>query len=281
MLLDVGPDRLDVHQLGGGAGAPLVMVCATAQPWVLWEPLARAFARHVPVIGYDHPGLGVSEAGERPVTLSGLVEDAVAILDALDVPSADLLGWSLGSAICQELAAAHPDRVSSLTLWGAWARTDAYQRALFAAMRHPWTTGDLKTAVALLGLVFSPEALDDAAFADRMGALLPALPDTTEAVDAVIAQWDADLAHNATARLGQIAAPTLVVAGERDIVTPPRHAHAVADAIPGARIEVLSGPGSSHALGLERAEEFVPLVLGFLRDSATAGGRRNTAVAST
>jgi len=271
MLLDVGRGRLDVHRLGERGGEPLLMVCATAQPWALWEPLAQGFAQYVPVIGYDHPGLGASEADELRSGVAGLAEDALAVLDALGVERAVLLGWSLGSAVCQELALAHPERVSGLVLWGTWATTDAYQQALFGALRHPWTTGDLMTAVSLLALVFSPEAVDDPAFKARMGALLPAFPHTAEAVSAVIAQWDADLVHDTADRLGQVSAPTLVVAGERDIVTPPRHGRAVAEAISDARLEVLTGPGSSHAVGLERAEEFVPLVLGFLQSRATAG----------
>ena len=55
-----------------------------------------------------------------------------------------------------------------------------------------------------------------------------------------------------------------MIAGEQDLLTPPRRCQAVADAIPGARIETFTGPGSSHALAFERPEEFVPLVLGFL-----------------
>jgi pimeloyl-ACP methyl ester carboxylesterase len=60
------------------------------------------------------------------------------------------------------------------------------------------------------------------------------------------------------------AAPTLVIAGEQDLLTPPWHGRQVADAIPGATLETFTGPGSSHSLGLERAEEFLPLVQGFL-----------------
>jgi pimeloyl-ACP methyl ester carboxylesterase len=57
--------------------------------------------------------------------MATLAEDAVALLDALEIERANLLGWSLGSAVCQEVAIAHPDRVSGLVLWGTWATTDA------------------------------------------------------------------------------------------------------------------------------------------------------------
>ena len=264
MLIAAGATHLDVQRIGEGSGEPLLMVCATAQPRALWEPLAGAFAQQVPVIVYDHRGMGASEAGPEPVTLAGLAADAAAVLDALDVERAHLLGWSLGSAVCQEFALSYPERVSSLVLWGTWAKTDAYQRALFTAMRCPWAAGDLATAISLLALVFSPEAADDPGFTAHMGALLPAFPQTPEAVRAVVGQWDVDLAHDIRDRLAGVLAPTLVVAGERDIVTPPAHGREVAEAIPQATFELITGPRSSHALGLERADQFVPLVLGHL-----------------
>ncbi len=77
-------------------------------------------------------------------------------------------------------------------------------------------------------------------------------------------QWDADMAHDTLDRLGSITAPTLVIAGEQDLLTPPWHGRQVAEAIPGAELHMFTGPGSSHALGAERVEEFLPLVQKFL-----------------
>jgi pimeloyl-ACP methyl ester carboxylesterase len=268
--------RLDVRQLGEPASDPLLMVCGTAQPWELWRPLALAFAQRFRVIGYDHRGIGGSGRGEGAMTVASLAEDAIALLDELDIERAHLLGWSLGSAVCQEVAIAEPARVAGLVLWGTWAATDSYQRALFTALRHPWATGDLEAALAVLALVFSPEFVNAPEFGAHMAPLLPAFPCTEAGMRAVVEQWDADLAHDTSRRLGEISAPTLVVAGAEDLVTPPRHGQAVADAIPEARIEIFTGPGSSHALGLERAAEFVPLVSGFLARSGTASRAQRT-----
>ena len=110
-------------------------------------------------------------------------------------------------------------------------------------MRHPWATGDLATAMNALALVFSPEFVETPDFQARMAALLPAFPHTEAGMHAVVEEWEADLAHDTRARLGAIAAPTLVVAGEHDLMTPPRHARAV-----GAPSPVPSW-SCSHALG--------------------------------
>ncbi len=94
--------------------------------------------------------------------------------------------------------------------------------------------------------------------------MLPAFPQDEAQMQVTLEQWDADLAHDTQDRLSGITAPTLVVVGEQDLLTPPWQAKKVADAIQGARYELLTGPGSSHALHLERQDELVELVTDFL-----------------
>ena len=96
--------------------------------------------------------------------------------------------------------------------------------------------------------------------------MLPAFPQNEEQMQVTTEQWDADLAHDTLDRLGQITAPTLVVVGEQDLLTPHWQSKAVADAIPGAHFELVTGPGSSHGLHIERPDDLVRLVTGFLND---------------
>jgi pimeloyl-ACP methyl ester carboxylesterase len=81
-----------------------------------------------------------------------------------------------------------------------------------------------------------------------------------------VEQWDADLVHDSLDRLGAITAPTLVIVGEQDLLTPPWQAKAVAGAIPGARFELLTGPGSRHGVHIERPEDVARLATGFLAE---------------
>jgi len=64
--------------------------------------------------------------------------------------------------------------------------------------------------------------------------------------------------------LKAVKAPTLVIAGEQDLLTPPHLCAEVASAIPGARFELIEGPGSSHVLAIERPDDFNALVTRFL-----------------
>lgn len=247
-----------------GEGEPLLVVNGTSQSLGFWADLASAWASRYQVITYDLRGMGGTERGSGALSVGSLAADARDLLDALEVDRAHVLGYSLGSAIAQELALAAPDKVASLVLYCTWARTDGFQRAMLTALAHPWRTGDLAAALGALGVAFSPQLLDSPEFGALVEQLLPLFPNTPAQIQATAEQWDADLAHDTLDRLGQITAPTLVIAGEQDLLTPPWHGRQVADAIPAARHHLFTGPGSSHALGMERAEEFVPLVTDFL-----------------
>ena len=95
------------------------------------------FAEHHRVIAYDSRGLGQSERGEERMTMASLAADAAALLDALEIERAHVLGWSLGSAVAQELALAHPDRVGGLVLYATWGRADGFMRAMLSACAIP------------------------------------------------------------------------------------------------------------------------------------------------
>ena len=125
-------------------------------------------------------------------------------------------------------------------------------------------TGDIETALTALGLAYTEEFVNSPEFVPMMEALAPLFPSTESQIATVVEQWDADAAHDSLDRLGAITAPTLVIAAERDLLTPAAEGTKVADAIPGAKFEVFTGRGASHAMLFERAEDFLTHVIGFL-----------------
>jgi pimeloyl-ACP methyl ester carboxylesterase len=249
-----------------GEGDPLLLVMGTSGSIPLWAEIVPRLAEHYQVIAFDNRGLGGSERGQGEITVAGLAEDASALLEALDIPRAHAMGWSLGSAIVQELALAHPDQVATAIMYATWARTDGLQRSVLTALRHPYATRDMEAALVIAGMAFSPQLLDHPDFEKMLEPMLPAFPQSDEQMQVTTEQWDADLVHDTLDRLGNITAPTLVVVGEQDLLTPHWQSKAVADAIPGARFELLTGPGSSHGLHIERPDELLALVTGFLND---------------
>lgn len=247
-----------------GSGEPLLLIMGTSGAIPLWGELLSRLAQTHQVIAFDNRGLGGSDRGTGPISVASMAEDASALLEALEIPRAHVLGWSLGSAIAQELALAHPDQVASTVMYGTWGRCDGFQRSVLSALRLPYVHRDMESALATAGIAFSPQLLDHPDFASMLEPMLPAFPQNEAQMQVTVEQWDADLAHDAIDRLDAITAPTLVVVGEQDLLTPHWQSRKVAAAIPGARFELVTGPGSSHGMHIERPEDLTKVVTGFL-----------------
>ena len=259
-----------LHYEISGEGEPLLLVMGTSGAIGLWAELLPRLAERYRVIAFDNRGLGGSSRGEGAISVASMAEDASALLEALDVPQAHVMGWSLGSAVAQEMALAHPDQVASAVMYATWARCDGFQRSVLAALRLPYVVRDMESALTVAGIAFSPQLLDHPDFEQMLVPMLPAFPQNDAQMQVTVEQWDADLAHDTLDRLGSITAPTLVVVGEQDLLTPTWQSKAVADAIPGARYELVTGPGSSHGMHIERPADLIAIVTDFLEDKKIA-----------
>ncbi|HMG25767.1 MAG TPA: alpha/beta hydrolase [Acidimicrobiia bacterium] len=108
-----------LHYRRSGSGEPLLLVMGTAASLGMWMPMEATLADRFDVVSFDYRGLGDSERGD-PITAATLADDAHALLGALSIPRAHVLGWSLGSVVAQELSLAVPTslRASSCTARG-------------------------------------------------------------------------------------------------------------------------------------------------------------------
>jgi 3-oxoadipate enol-lactonase len=143
--------------------------------------------------------------------------------------------------------ASHPIQV-----WN-WVKAHDADGAVFAAQQLTW--------------LFSTAFLRNDVAVQQTLALLSTNPNPVT-IEGYARQARAYLEYDPGDRLGTISAPTLVIVGEQDLLTPPWVAREVASAIPGARLEIITGDGASHVVPLERPEEFNGMVLSFLTDEA-------------
>ena len=258
-----------VHYETYGAGDPVLLISGLGAPAVGWLLQVRDLSQRYHVITFDNRGVGETDMPRAlEYGTADLAEDARALLDHLAVKRAHVIGASMGGTIAMELAIRHPARVVSLALCCTWAQGDgrflrtidawralALQLSLEDRFRHllfPW--------------LYSPAFLGDAArVADAIKRTL-AYPFPTKA-EAVERQGRGLLEWNGTRlrELGRLKAPTLILVGRDDILTPPAFSRRLAALIPKARLKIIPG---GHAFFLEEAERFNRAVLAFL---ATAG----------
>ena len=99
-----------------GEGEPLLLIMGLGYTLDMWHRLRGPLAENHRVVAFDNRGVGKSDVPEPPYTVAEMATDAIAVLDAVGIRKAHVLGASLGGVIAQEVALSYPDRVISLIL---------------------------------------------------------------------------------------------------------------------------------------------------------------------
>lgn len=194
------------------------------------------------VLAFDNRGVGRSDRPAGPYTTSEMADDAVAVLDAAGVVRAHVYGISLGGMISQEIALRHPDRVERLVLGATTpggARAISAGEAELAFFRR---RGQMPAEEAVWASVpYNYASRTRAEHADRIAEDIRQRLRFPTQPEPYVAQLAAALGHDAGDRLGDIAAPTLVVHGQEDVMVPPANSRLLAERIPGAELIELAG----------------------------------------
>jgi 3-oxoadipate enol-lactonase len=249
------------HEWHGADGAPVlvlnngILMSAAAS----WVPQTAAFAASYRVLQYDCRGQGQSGHPPGPYSMEQHADDLAALLDALGVRRAHVLGISYGGEVTQAFALRHRDRALSLVLADTVSEVGPELRLIVEGWKAAALSGDAD----LFYLVTAPWNFSPA-FIARHGAVLAAARERYRTLDlpAVARLCDAFLGVNFTDQLRQLDLPACVIVGDQDLLKGLRYAEILHGAIRGSRLRVLAGAG--HAATWEAAAEFNRVVLEFL-----------------
>jgi pimeloyl-ACP methyl ester carboxylesterase len=253
---------LSVHV--NGDGDPLLLVPGLGASRSAFTLLVPELARAHRVITFDPRGIGESE-GTGNTTLTAMALDVVAVLDAVEVAAAAVLGASMGGLVAQHLVVDHPERVADLILAatspGGDAGVDARPEDQAALLGKGARTPEDAYRIACTVLYSSqfqrahPEFIE-AQIRDR--ALHPVRPRVFSAQ--FRAMWEPDHSFE---HLAAVAVPAVVVHGTDDAVVPFENARILARQIPGAKLRPF--PGCGHLFFHERPAETARVVIEHLR----------------
>jgi pimeloyl-ACP methyl ester carboxylesterase len=257
-------DGLTINYDVQGAGDPLLLIPYLSADHACYAFQLPAYTKRVSCISVDLPGSGESDKPEGPYSTEAYADQLAAFMAVIGVERAHVAGVSLGAAVAMHLAARHPERVRSLSLHSAWHRSDAYLRAVVEMWRSlARSTPTVADAViqGIFPLCFTPEMYDERPeFADSLADFVRGRP--AQPLDAFLWQSDAVLAHDASAALAAIQAPTLVTFGAHDLVTSTRFAEPLTSGI--AHSELVVFDRLSHAGLHEDPDVFNRASLDFL-----------------
>jgi pimeloyl-ACP methyl ester carboxylesterase len=243
-----------------GTGSPLLLIHGFPHNRSLWMQQIHALRGSARCIAPDLRGFGESDA-VGPYSIDQYADDMAELLDAMDTPSATVMGLSMGGYAALAMWRRHRGRIGALVLADTRAGADTAEgrskrdEAATLAREHGIPALADAQISGMLGKTTrsgSPEIVS------RVRTMLSTAPlDGT--IGALRAMRDRS---DSTELLATVTVPTLIVVGDEDVLTPPREARTLHESIPGSSLEVIVGAG--HLSNLERPREFNAAVLGFL-----------------
>jgi pimeloyl-ACP methyl ester carboxylesterase len=253
------------------AGVPLVLLQRFRGNLDNWDPaLMDALASDRRVIAFDNAGVGGS-SGSTPGTVEQMAHDAIGFIAALDLPQVDLLGFSIGSFVAQQIALTRPALVRRLVLASAAPQGAAgmhgWAPEVIGAIGNPQTTPD-----QYLDVFFTGSAASRQAGQEHLQRMTARTQDTDKPTTWAtrLAQYDAVCRwgipdHGLLQRLSCLQMPVFVASGDSDPMILPHYSYLLAGLIPQARIKIY--PDAAHGFLFQHHAEFAADVGRFLSAS--------------
>ena len=266
-LIDTSGVQFAYRRFGAPGSTPLVMLQHFRGNLDNWDPaLTDALANEREVILVDFPGAGSSSGAFGP-TIADAARQMIAFVDALDLPEIDLIGFSIGGFVAQEIALIRPGLIRRLILAATGPkggpRMHGWRDDIAAAAR-----GESKPE-NLLYIMFAHTDTSQAKGVEFLGRFMARTEDRDAPTNVALrdAQYDAIVEwgipdHAALQRLTAIKTPTLIIQGDGDLMIPPELSHLMAGLIPDARIRIY--PDAAHGFLFQYPTEVAAEVTAFL-----------------
>lgn len=249
-------------EVSGKQDAPAVMLShSLGSSLFMWNPQIEALESHFRVFRYDMRGHGESDAPHGAYTLEQLGEDAVGLLDALNIQVVQWVGLSIGGMIGQYLALNHADRLRSLVLCDTAAAIEEEAQAMRQQRIETAREQGMEPLVeSTLDRWFTQDFLKrNSPQVDLIRRHFLATP-----VAGYIGCSEAIGNLNYLERLSEVKTPTLIIVGEEDPATPVAASEAIHERMPNSRLVVL--PSAAHLSNVEQPDAFNRALIGFLLD---------------
>jgi pimeloyl-ACP methyl ester carboxylesterase len=263
----------------GSGGVPLVLLQHFRGNLDNWDPaLVDALASHRRVVTFDNVGVGGTN-GATPNTIEQMAADAIAFLDAMEFDRVDVLGFSIGSFVAQQIALTRPAVVRGLVLASA-----APQGAAGMHGWAPWVIDAVgkpgSDPVGYLKVFFTESASSQQAGQQALQRMFsrndldqPTTWPTRQAQYDAVCAWGIPN-HGLLQRLSAIRHRVFIANGDSDPMILPHYSHLLAGLIPGAKIKIY--PDSAHGFLFQHHTEFAADVEAFLRAGEVGSEAKNS-----
>ena len=275
-FLDVGQQRCAYRRFGAGSGLPLLFLQHFTGTLDNWDPaVTDPLALGREVILFENAGVGRSN-GSVPKTIASMAQHALAFLDALHLTRCDVLGYSLGGMIAQQMVQDRPKIFRRMILVGTAPRGGEDIMHLEKPSLAGYLSDPKLRGYAVLGKIFFAPSDSSQAEADAFIKRLMQRtqdrepvsgPSVAQAQMAAFREWESGT-ENRFATLKDIRQPTLVVNGVLDEMIPVRNSYWLAENLPNAVL--MTYPDSGHGSLFQFHESFARQATAFLASDSVA-----------
>lgn len=244
---------------GPGDGELLILNNGVFMNTASWAFQLPALSRRYRVLTYDMRGQGKSEHPERPYSLEQHMDDLVALMDALGLARAHMVGTSYGGELNLLMGIHHPHRCGTLVIIASVSHSDPLNVAMIERWRLAAGLGDGPMFFRLIYADVYSEA-----FLVQRPELIPMAEERYATLDlpSAVRLIEAYQRFDVRAELGRIRVPTCIASAELDILKPRSYGEIMHREIPGSEFHLITGSG--HVVVLEKPEEVNTIILGFL-----------------
>jgi pimeloyl-ACP methyl ester carboxylesterase len=252
---------IDIAYKTFGKGDPILLINGYSQAMDNWDPtLLEILASNHTVIIFDNRGIGNTTSGEKGFSIVQFANDTASLLDVLEIKQIDVLGYSMGGIIAQELAINHPNRVGKLIIYASTCGSKEFIISQDVVNTLSNGTGTAMERIERLLHLFFPEE-----WRNENPNYLKDLTKTAETIPNKTLDQQLEAVFNWTgvcSKLKNITQPTLVIVGTDDIIASPVNSLLITERIPAAWLVQMKGGG--HGLMYQYPEKFSSILLTFL-----------------
>ena len=273
---------IDIAYKVFGQGDPILLISGSGAVMDQWDPtILRDLSSNHTVIIFDHRGVGNTTAGTQPFSMIQFANDTAGLLDALNIQKADVLGYSMGSFVAQELAILHPEKLNRLILYAASCGGEQAipESPDVAQILSDVANNRLQDITKFLSVIFPQSWIQshpNNLALPQSNEIVP--PDTAIQQDNVVKEWFATNWSGVCSELSKVTVPTLLVAGTEDVAVPANNSLIIAQKIPGAWLVQFREAG--HGLMYQYPEQLSTVLQTFLTTTTQASNATSTAPAT-
>jgi poly(3-hydroxyalkanoate) depolymerase len=252
-------DGLRVRYRVAGDGPPLLLIQGIGGSLELWDPLLAQLDAFTTIV-FDNPGSGHSETPRRPLSMEDYARVATALLDHLGHERVDIIGFSFGGMVAQQLARSSPQRLRRLVLASTLCGMGSVPGgpAAIAAISTPYRFFSPSYFKFVAPVLYGGAVIRDTTLSDEQAAVRQKQPPS---ILGYLLQMLAVLSWSSLPWLHELRVPTLVLCGTDDPIAPIANSRRLAREVPGA--ELIEFPGAGHLLLMESAEKVAPHLTAF------------------